>query len=612
MDLLQSRLLRAIPLALLRILVVTVLPETAQHNYDSAGKLLNQYDFIIIGGGSAGCVLAARLSEVPAWKVLLLEAGGKPPPESHIPGLNQLLLRGDADWNFFTEPETSAFQGFTGKRIPYPRGFAIGGSSVINSMFHVRGNRRDYDNWANMGNPGWDYNSVEPYFKKMEDYRGETTPETAAFHGFGGPLVVENKKWQTPVVGGFIKAGEQLGYKRVDPSDPDQIGFSVVDFTVKNGIRWSTAEAYIKPNVHRPNLHVVLNAHVTRIIFDNNKRAVGVRFQHQKKMKSVYARREVLLSAGAIGSPHVLMLSGLGPAKHLLSHGVAPMVDLPGVGQNLNDHPYLTGLAWTTRPNSSFNILETAHPNVLYDYLFNKDGRLSGTISIEGYAWPFSEEGDPYWPEVQIGFTPFTVGNDFGLITQYILGLDTKFYHNYFQSLGQREGFSIGPFLCRPKSRGTVTLASSNPYDAPTIDANFFDHPDDIRAFVRGMKFSLKLASMPALRDEFEAKFHDRILPGCENYKPLSDEYLECYARTLTGTTYHPSGTCKMGPISDKYSVVDYMLKVHRVKGLRVVDASIMPVVTTGNTNAPTIMIAEKAADMIKSDWGVPMPFYHT
>ncbi|KAK3849309.1 hypothetical protein Pcinc_043932 [Petrolisthes cinctipes] len=601
------QIVRAIPVQLLRLLTVVVLREAGHHTYDSSYSLTNQYDFIIVGAGSAGAALADRLTEIPEWRVLLLEAGGRQPPETLVPGFNQLLIQGDADWKYFTEPEDNCFKGFKGDRIPYPRGRAVGGSSVINSMFWVRGNRRDFDNWEAMGNPGWSYKHVEPYFKKLEDFRGKVNEETKSIHGYGGPVTVENKRWRTKVIDGFLRAGQQLGYRVVDPSDPDQIGFSVVDYSSRNAVRWSTADAYVKPASSRPNLHVVPNAHVTKIIFDDNKRAIGVRFQLRRQMKSVYARREVILSAGTIGSPQVLMLSGVGPAAHLRQHGIKVVSDMPGVGANMNDHPYLTGLAWTVKNGSTFNILDTIDPGILAEYIRYREGRLTTTIGIEGYAWPLAGEGDPNWPEVQIGFTPFTIGNDYGLITSHVLGIKKKLYHDYFRRLGGLEGFSIGPCLCRPKSKGSVTLWSANPFDAPRIQTNYFDHPDDMRAFIRGMRFAKQVASMPALRDDFEARFYDVPLPGCEYYDQDSDAYLECYARTLTGTVYHPAGTCKMGPASDPYSVVDHTLKVRGLKGLRVIDASIMPLVTTGNTNAPTIMIGEKAADMIKEEWGAPI-----
>ncbi|XP_069958143.1 glucose dehydrogenase [FAD, quinone]-like [Cherax quadricarinatus] len=598
---------RMLPVAVLRVMLLLLLKETGEHNYDASYRLGTHYDFIIVGGGSAGSVLASRLSEIAKWKILLLEAGGTPPPESYVPGFNQLLLLGDADWSYYTTPQKNSFQGFVDHRSPYPRGRTIGGSSVINSIFYVRGNRRDYDNWEALGNPGWGYKDVFPYFKKLEDYRGRVTKDTAFIHGFGGPLSVENKPWRTKLLGGFLKAGKQLGYNIIDPSIPDPIGFYEIQLTTRNSIRWSTAEAYIKPSAFRPNLDVVLNAHVTQILFDNHKTAVGVRFLHQGKLKSAFARREVILCAGAIGSPQVLMLSGVGPATHLHQHGIPVVANVPGVGNNLIDHPYLSALSWTVKNGSTYNSLDTASPEVLRQFIHNRDGPLTFGVSNEGYAWPVTGPGDPYWPEVQIAFSPYVIANDFGIVSSHIFGIRKDLYQRYFQGLGGREGFSLGPFLTRPKSRGSVTLNSANPLDAPLIDTNYFEHPDDIAAMIRGIKFSLKLASMPALKYDFDAVFHDRVLQECEHEVPFSDQYWECYIKIFTGTIYHPCGTCKMGPPTDPYSVVDDQLRVRHVRGLRVIDASIMPVITTGNLNAPTIMIAEKAADMIKLYWDAPI-----
>nr|XP_053653215.1 glucose dehydrogenase [FAD, quinone]-like [Cherax quadricarinatus] len=601
--------MRALPVAVLRLLLLLLLREAGEHDYDASYRLSTHYDFIIVGGGSAGCVLASRLSEIAGWKILLLEAGDTPPPESYVPGYHQMVLLSNADWNYYTTPQKNSFLGYVDHRSPYPRGRVIGGTSVLNSMFYVRGNRRDYDNWEALGNPGWGYKDVLPYFKKLEDYRGRVTKKTASLHGYGGPLTVENKRWKTKLLGGFLKAGKQLGYDIIDPSSPDQLGFFEVELTTRNGIRWSTAEAYIKPSVFRPNLDVVLNAQVTQILFDDDKRAVGVRFLHQKQLKSVYAIKEVVLSAGAIGSPQLLMLSGVGPADHLHQHGIPVVANVPGVGKNLNDHPFVTGLSWTVKNGSTFQVLDTTSPELLRQFIHHREGALTLAVSSEAYAWPVTGSGDPLWPELQIAFTPLTLGSDFGLVTPYILGFKKDLYQQYFHGLGGREGFSIGPFVTRPKSRGSVTLNSANPLDAPLIDTNYFDHPEDIAAMIRGLKFSLKLASMPALKEDFDAVFHDRVLPGCEHEVLYSDKYWECYSKVLAGTLYHPCGTCKMGPDSDTYSVLDEQLRVRHVAGLRVIDASIMPVVTTGNINAPTIMIAEKASDMIKLYWDAPITF---
>nr|XP_027212046.1 LOW QUALITY PROTEIN: glucose dehydrogenase [FAD, quinone]-like [Penaeus vannamei] len=602
-----TNLLRAVPTALLRMIVLAVVREAGEHNYDSSNNLLDQYDFIVVGAGTAGGILAARLSEVSNWKILLLESGGPPPPESYVPAFNIALIEGDADWNFRRVPQRYSHRAYQDHVCPFPRGKCLGGSSVLNWMMYVRGNRRDYDNWEAMGNPGWDYESVLRYFKKAEGYRGKRNIHTGSYHGRDGPLTVEDKRWSSPLLTGFLKAGQQLGYQIVDPNGPEQIGFSVADMTQRNGLRGSTAETYIKPAAARPNLHVAVNAHVTKILFDENKRAIGVRFQQKGKMRTVRARREVILSAGAIGSPHLLLLSGVGPAKHLQQHGIPVLVDLPGVGLNLQDHPSIFGLAWTTRKGVSISIPRLADPKSVKDFIFNRQGPFTSPFGVEGNAWSLAEKGDPYWPDLQYLFISGTPALDSGLAIWDLIGYRREVFFEYFGHMLGRDGFSIGPMLTRPKSRGTVKLASRDPLQAPLIDPNFLSHPDDVETFVRGIKFALSVGNTSALRDDFQAIFNEKVLPVCDHEVPGSDAYWSCYALSMASTTFHPCGTCKMAPDSDPYGVLDHNLKLRGVSGLRVIDASMMPLITTGNLNAPVAMIAEKGADIIKSDWGAPV-----
>ncbi|KAG7174879.1 glucose dehydrogenase [FAD, quinone]-like [Homarus americanus] len=603
---LLSRALRVIPVALLRLLVATLVRE-ANYDHDYRYQVASQYDFIIVGGGTAGSVMAERLAEVEGWRVLLLEAGGEQPPESYVPAFNTFLFQSDADWNFYTTPQTHSLRFFKNNAIPYPRGRTIGGSSSINSMIYVRGNRRDFDNWEALGNPGWNYDSVLKYFKKSEDYRGVYTTKTAKYHGKGGPLTVENKRWSTPVAKAFVKAGQQLGYPVVDPNGPEQIGFSMIDVTLRNGRRWSAADAYLRPaSQARPNLHVVLNAHVTHILFDE-KNAVGVRFEKEGKERSVLANREVVLSAGAVGSPHLLLLSGVGPAAHLYQHNIPVVEDVPGVGQNLQDHPVVGGLVWTVPRGSSFNTTLLANPKNVYNFIHNAEGPLTSPVGTEGNAWVPSAEGDPNWPELQLAMVSGTPAQDFGLLSVQVLGYKKEEYYDHFQDILGQEGFILAPLLTRALSRGDITLASSNPHHQPLINPNFLSHPDDVSALVRGIKLALKVGEAPALRVEHSAKYHSKPLRGCEHETAYTDAYWECFIRHLASSSYHTAGTCKMGPASDPLAVVDHRLRLRGVSGLRVVDASVMPLVVSGNTNAATIMIAEKAADLLKEDWGIPI-----
>ncbi|XP_071523398.1 glucose dehydrogenase [FAD, quinone]-like [Panulirus ornatus] len=551
--------------------------------------------------------MAARLSEVNQWRVLLLEAGGEPPLESYVPGLVVLLLQSDADWDYFTTPQQHAFRAYNNNTVPYPRGRTAGGSSTINGMIHVRGNRRDFDNWEALGNTGWSYEHVLGYFKKMEDYRGTFDNQTAIYRGRGGPQTVETKRWRTQVASSFLRAGQQLGFEILDSNGPEQMGFSLVDVTVRDGRRWSTAEGYLKPAATtRPNLHVAFHAHVTKILF-NEKKAVGVQFEQGGKVRTVFARRELVLSAGAIGSPHLLLLSGVGPAPHLRQHGIPVVADVPGVGQNLQDHPTLPGILWTVSKGSSLNPFTLVNPKNFYDFVHNGQGPLATPAGTEGNAWVPAVEGDPNWPEAQLSITTGTPVADYGIVTSEIFGFRRELFKDYYGPLLGQEVFGLAPILGRPKSRGSLTLRSSDPRQHPLIDVNYFSHPDDVATMIRGIKFALRVGSTPALRVDHEAKFYAKVLTGCEREVPFTDPYWECFIRHMASTAYHTVGTCKMGPDTDPQAVVDSTLRLRGVSGLRVVDASIMPQIVTGNTNAATIMIAEKAADLLKQDWGIPV-----
>ncbi|KAK8741860.1 hypothetical protein OTU49_002431, partial [Cherax quadricarinatus] len=590
--------------SLVRFLVLFMLKGNIdQDNYDDSAHLLPQYDFIVVGSGSAGSAVASRLAEVREWKVLVLESGGPPPPESQIPGMNAFLMQSESDWNYFTVPQKHGLFNYNNNACAFPLGRVVGGSSTINWMMYVRGNSRDYDHWQALGNPGWDYHTVLRYFKKAEHYRGTRNKNTAEYHGRGGPLSVDDKRWGAPLLAGYLKAGQELGYSVIDANGPEQIGFSVADMTQVDGGRSSVAQSYLRPALDRGNLHIVSRAHVTQVLFDDDKRAVGVTFEHLGKVRKVLARREVIVSAGAIGSPHLLMVSGIGPAQHLTQHGIPVVVDLPGVGSNLQDHPSIFGLTWTVKPGSGVSLFNLVNPVHIRNYLNNRQGPLTSPMGVEGNAWSLAEVGDPFWPDLQYLFMSGTPALDDGLFITDIIGFRRDFFHRYFGPIKGQQGFNIGPMLTRPKSRGTVRLRSRNPRDPPLIDPNFLSHPDDVTTFIRGIKFSLAIGNTSALKIDHEAKFYDKVLPGCDKEVYGSDSYWACFTRHMAQTTFHPAGTCKMAPPSDPYGVVDHTLKLRGVSGVRVVDASIMPQIVSGNLNAPAIMIGERAADLIKQDW---------
>ncbi|KAK7070816.1 hypothetical protein SK128_003588 [Halocaridina rubra] len=600
------QIFRIFILVIMRILSTVVIRDVGEHHYDASGRLLDRYDFIIVGAGSAGGVLASRLSEIEGWRVLLLESGGAPPRESNVPALALGLQQGEADWKYFTAPQRYAQMAFPNNVSPYPRGRGVGGSSTLNLMIYVRGNRRDFDHWEALGNPGWSYDTVLKYFKKAEDYRGTRNRATASYHGKGGPLVVDDKRWSAPLLRGFLNAGQELGYNIIDANGPEQIGFSVADMNIIDGIRASSAISYIKPAAGRPNLDVAFNAHVSQIIFNKEKRAIGVQFEQRGKLHTVYVKREVILSAGSVNSPQILMLSGVGPSHHLREHQIPVVVDLPGVGQNFHDHPILFTLSWLTNQRVSTSIPTVMSASAIKEFAHNKQGPLACPFAIEGNAWSLSEEGDPHWPQLQYVFLSSNMAMNYGFVLSDIIGYKPEFFKKYFGSVRARYGFVIAPILTRPKSKGSITLTSRDPKTSPRIDPNYLSHPDDIKTFIRGIRFALKIGNTTALREDFGARFHDKVLPGCEGKLYDSDDYWECYVRHVSSTVYHPAGSCKMAPSSDTMGVVDHKLRVRGTEGLRVVDASIMPLVTSGNTNAPVIMIGERAADIIKNDWGAP------
>ncbi|CAL4113234.1 unnamed protein product, partial [Meganyctiphanes norvegica] len=556
----MSPAMSMLPIALLRLMLMPMVQEVGQGGYDSSQRLQIVYDFIVVGSGSAGGIVAARLSE-EGWKVLLLEAGGEPTAETYVPAMQLTLTQSELDWGLYNKPQKNSMLGYDNNANLMPRGRVVGGCSTVNYMMYIRGNRRDYDNWAALGNPGWDYNTCLKYFKKSEDFQGRVTPENVNYHGKGGPLTVTNKKWRTPLAAAFLKAGRQLGYNTIDANAKEQIGFMETDVTVRDGRRWGVASAFIRPANKRENLHVVLRATVSKITFDKSNRATGVIFEHDGKQKFAMVKREVILSAGAVQSPQILMLSGIGPREHLEEHGIPVLQDLPGVGGNLQDHLTLFGNVWTTKAGVGYNALTLANPLHIQNYLFNRQGPYSVPFGVEVNAWTEGVEGDPKWPEMQYLFIAATPGIDYGIFfgPTYV-GFKRQLNDAYFSDLNGREGFGIGAIISRPKSRGTVRLKSRNVKDLPILDPNYLSHPDDMQSLIRGARFSLKIGETPALKEEFEAKYHDKLLPGCEHEVPNSDAYWECYIRHMASTLYHPVGTCKMGPQSDPYSVVDHRL----------------------------------------------------
>lgn len=566
--------------------------------------LYSEYDFIVIGGGSAGAVVANRLTEEPKWRVLLLEAGGDETEISDVPALAAYLQLGRMDWKYKTEPQPGrACLGHTDGRCNWPRGKVLGGSSVLNYMLYVRGNKLDYDHWEQDGNPGWGYEDVLHYFKKSEDNRNPYLAATK-YHRSGGYLTVQEAPWRTPLATAFVEAGVEMGFENRDANGEFQTGFMIPQGTIRRGSRCSTSKAFLRPIRHRKNLHIAMHAFVTKILIDPvTKIAYGVRFKRNGHMFTIKARKEVILSAGSLNSAQLLMLSGIGPKWHLDQLGVPVIEDLP-VGENLQDHYGTGALAFTVE--KPVTLVQTRYENIpsVLKYAMFGSGPLTVLGGVEGMAWiptKFQNRSKD-WPDIEFHFVSGSLGSDGGRQVRKVHGVGDRMWQ-MFRPLAFRDSWSIIPMLLRPKSRGNVRLQSANPYDKPLFNAGYFTDHSDLLTLVEAVKFALSLAETTSFK-KYGTRFWDQVpMPGCEQTELWTDEYWACICRQYTTTIYHYSGTAKMGPPTDTEAVVNHELKVYGVRGLRVIDASIMPKIPSGNTNAPVIMVGEKGADLIKEYW---------
>ncbi len=536
--------------------------------------MTGSYDYVIVGGGSAGCVLANRLSADPGNRVLLLEAGGGGRgPLYRVPLIAGKLSRGHfADWNYETEPEA----GMQGRRIDWPRARMLGGCSTIAGMLYVRGHPSDFDTWARLGNRGWSYREVLPYFKRAEDHENGAD----AWHGAGGELFVRGPRSRNPILAAYIEAGRQAGYPLTDDFNGEtQEGFGRYHCNIKNGRRWSAARAFLDPALPRPNLTVLTGAQATEILFDG-RRACGVAYRRRGRDGRAAAEGEVILSAGAVNSPQLLMLSGIGPADALAAHGIPARADLPGVGRNLQDHLDLSVCHACTRPVTVYRLLaldrfalETARA-----LLF---GTGPATVFPQEAGGFVRSEPDLEAPDLQAHMLPLLVDR---------MKLRPPFAWLFDRDPAEGHGYAVRTSLLRPHSRGAVELRSRDPFAKPAIRPNYLSDRRDVALFRKAVDIGRDILSQEALRP-FDA---GEIDPGPD---VRSGADIEAWIRRTATTEFHPTGTCGMGRGPE--AVVDDELRVVGVDGLRVADASIMPVITGGNTNAPTMMIGEKAADLV-------------
>ncbi|XP_064461458.1 glucose dehydrogenase [FAD, quinone]-like isoform X1 [Ornithodoros turicata] len=582
------------------VMCIVSFSNTPSNSYYDRGNLKEEYDFIVVGSGSAGSVVANRLSAVPHVSVLLIEAGNAPDAETDVPFLSGRQMGGKHDWYYKTVPQTDACLGMVEHRSTWNRGKALGGTSVINSMMFVRGNRLDFDNWAANGATGWTYDEVLPYFKSIETF---TIPEYAdnGYHGDKGELTIGYAPSMSLSGQAFLDACKELGYDEIDYNGPTQSGCSRVQFNIKGGRRETSSKTFLSRIIkRRPNLHITLGSTATKIQFDG-KQAVGVHFEKHGTPHFIRAAREVILSAGAIASPQLLMLSGVGPKKHLQELEIPVVADLP-VGQNLQDHTFTGGIAATLEYNATIEDPDVA---AYTDYCLHGNGPLAIPAGIEALSMLSTSfvNTSTESPDVEltfVGVSPSTPAFEAFLKN---IGYKNEVYEKYYMPNRGRYAIHIAPCLNKLKSRGEIKLKSTNPHEHPLIDPKYFSHPEDILVAIEAAKKTLEVIDTNAMK-ALGAKRWDISLPGCEDKVLYSDEYLECLIRHLTHTVWHYSGTCAMG--TDNTSVVDARLRVRGgVTNLRVIDASIMPVVTTGNTNAPTMMIGAKGAAMVLEDNGL-------
>ncbi|XP_074662992.1 alcohol dehydrogenase [acceptor]-like [Tubulanus polymorphus] len=570
-----------------------------------------KYDIIIVGAGTSGTVLANRLSENNTLNIALIEAGDVPSGWtgllSSIPIATPLLQKSSIDWSYISTPQKYACRSLKNKQFTIPAGKAVGGTSTINAMLYVRGNRADYNNWEQTyGASGWNYSNLLKYFIKSENNKGRLKLLDPGFHGFDGPLQVSDVDTLDELTEAFLKAGTEAGFPLTDVNGRSQIGFTSAQATTYRGMRWSTYDAYMKPALNRENLKLLSSTHVDKVLVrlsgDSKQIATGVQLSDGRKL-FVKPGGEVLLSAGAIATSKIMMLSGIGPRKHLESHNIESISDLP-VGHNLQDHPFV-GIYFSIGKTVSITESKLKSLRQIVKYVFQGKGYLSGASGFNGIGFIKTkyQTAETDIPDIELqSIGVGSIANDaVKTLSNYKEDAWAKFIPPNHDT--DQEGFIIAVTLVSGiASRGTIKLQSNLPEDDVLIDPNILSSGHDVNRLVEGIKMTIDIINSSKAFQAMDVKPHLPVYEGCEHTQTASDEYFACLVTNIATTVYHSCGTCRMGDHRRNDTVVDPKLRVKGIRGLRIVDASIMPQIPTGNLNAPIVAMAERASDIVKSD----------